>query len=212
MTKINQVLKKINIPDKLLLTVVELFALIFLSLLPFITIYIDLIILKNKIEEISVTEITQELFLFLILILFWYGSWKQKEMRGFLILVAGFFSTLFIREMDVFLDSIFHGFWFWIAAPFSLCVILYARYFAKNTTFEPLVNFTRSKPFFLLLTGLIIVLILSRTFGSGTLLWDHILPALYAVPVKTAIQEGLELFGYAFIFYGSFIYYSRNYS
>lgn len=199
------------IPLKLLFAIAEFFILAIFAILPAITIYIDIVILDNGVGEISITEISQETFLFISAMIFWYGAYKKPTMRGFLVLVAGFFTAMFIREMDAFLDEISHGFWFYLALPFSLFVIFYAYYFAKGTTLKHLLEFINTKPFFLLLCGLIILLILSRTFGSGGLLWDNLLPHEYSSLTKTAIQEALELFGYSFILYGSVVFYYRGF-
>lgn len=189
----------------------EFFILTFLALLPIASVYTDLVILGINITEVSVTEITQEVLLLATALIFLYGAWKKPISRGFLVLVAGFFSCLFIREMDVFLDEVWHGFWLWPALLMALVTIIYARFFTKNTTLNSLVAFINTKPYFLLLIGLIILLILSRTFGSGNLLWNFLLPDGDASLVKTVVQEGLELMGYAFIFYGSLVFYHRDF-
>lgn len=152
----------------------EFFILTFLALLPVFSVYIDVVILGNNVGEISVTEITQETLLLFTAIIFWYGAFKKPNLRGFLVLVAGFFSCLFIREMDAFLDEIWHGFWFWPALITAMVSIGYARFAAKNTNLKPLMDFINTKPYFLILIGLIILLILSRTFGSGNLLWHEL--------------------------------------
>jgi len=198
---------KNTVSNNVIIITLNFITLILLSVLPFFTVYIDLVVLKNNIGEISVTEILQEILLLITIIIFWYMSWKQKDTRSFLILVASFFSMLFIREMDFFLDYIQHGFWFWIDLSFGLIVLSYIMFFSNTPIIKPLIDFTESKAFIFLVIGLIILLLLSRTLGSGNLLWNHLLPVMYAAKAKTVVQEGLELFGYDFIFYGSIIYY-----
>lgn len=192
--------------------VVEFLILVFFALLPLLGVYIDLVILGNDLGEVSVTEIAQETLLLASAIIFWYGALKKPTSRGFLVLVAGFFSCLFIREMDQFLDEIWHGFWFWPALFMALFSIGYTRFFAKNTSFKSLIDFIKTKPYFLILIGMIVLIVLSRTFGSGNLLW-HNLPLEEGASflVKTAVQEGLELFGYAFIFYGALVFHYRDF-
>ena len=197
--------------NKLVNATIELFILIFLAVLPVLSVYLDIVILSGTVGEISVTEITQEALLLASAIIFWYGALKKPTSRGFLVLVAGFFSCLFIREMDQFLDEIWHGFWFWPALFMALFSIGYTRFFAKNTSFKSLIDFINTKPYFLILIGLIVLIILSRTFGSGNLLWHDLLPEGDSSLVKAIVQEGLELFGYAFIFYGSLVFYHRDF-
>ena len=64
-------------------------------------------------------------------------------------------------------------------------------------------NFSQSNAYFNILVGLVIILIFCRLFGSGTL-WKEVMNDDYHHIYKTIIQEGLELFGYVFLFIGSF--------
>lgn len=196
---------------KITLAVVEFFILIILAILPMISVYIDVVFLGNGVGEISVTEFTQEALLLFAVIIFWYGAWKKPSSRSFLVLVAGFLSSMFIREMDAFLDEVWHGFWFWPALLMALASIGYARFVSKKTSLKPLLDFINTKPYFLILIGLVVILILSRTFGSGSLLWHDLLPEGNSSLVKTVVQEGLELLGYAFIFYGSLVFLHRDF-
>jgi len=191
---------------------IEFFILLLLVLIPILTIFIDLVILENNVREISLTEITQELFLFITLLIYWYGAWKKEQIRGFLVLVAGFFTTLFIRELDVFFDTISHGFWIYVAITIAVTSIFYAYFFAKGTNLKSFFNFLDTKTYFLLLLGMIILMIFSRIFGSGNLLWSYLLPEEYLFIVKTALQEGLELLGYSFILYGSVLLKYKDYN
>lgn len=180
--------------------------------LPAICVYIDLKILNNGIAEISLTEITQESMLLLSALIFLYGSYKKPSSRGFLLLAGGFFICIFIREMDQFLDEIQHGFWVYPALSVALCCILFARLRFSGTTLEPLGSFIDSKSYVYILVGLITLLVLSRTFGSGNLLWNHLLPADYAFNFKTAVQEGLELYSYGLILYGSLLFWRYDFN
>lgn len=197
--------------NKLVYATLEFFILTFLGFLPVVSIYLDVIVLGNNVGEISVTEITQEALLLVAALVFWYGAWKKPKVRGFLVLVAGFFSCMFIREMDQFLDDIWHGFWFWPALLMALVTISYSRFAAKNTTRQALLDFINTKPYYFILIGLIVLLVFSRTFGSGNLLWHDLLPEGNSSLVKTVVQEGLELLGYAFIFYGSVVFQHRDF-
>ena len=61
-----------------------------------------------------------------------------------------------------------------------------------------------SKHFVYISLGLILILIFSRTFGSGHL-WEHVMGDDYTMVYKTVIQEGIELLGYIFVLYGSIL-------
>ena len=62
-----------------------------------------------------------------------------------------------------------------------------------------------TRAYFYLLVGLVIVLVFSRVFGSGNLLWDYVMAGAYTHGFKTTLQEGLELFGYVFIAVGAWV-------
>src|SRR5690606_9995524 len=63
-------------------------------------------------------------------------------------------------------------------------------------------KYAHTKSYLLVSVGLLVVLILSRTFGSQ-LMWRPILGNSDVSLTKTVIQEGLELFGYLFVFWGA---------
>jgi hypothetical protein len=47
------------------------------------------------------------------------------------------------------------------------------------------------------------LVLVAGVFGNGSLLWSHVMNSDYEQIFKDALQEGLELFGYVFIAYGS---------
>ena len=162
----------------------------------------DVIVLGNDIGEISLTEVVQVILLLTTAIIFWYRAWRATEARGFLILVAGFFSCMLIRELDFLFDKIDHGFWFWPATAIAVMSIFTALKYCQGTVCEPMAAFINTKPYFYIVFGLLVVIIFSRIFGSGNLFWQHVV-ADYTRIYKSLLQEGLELFGYIFITYGS---------
>jgi len=180
-----------------------LFLAIPLTIVPFL-VFIDVSVLKNGVGEISVTEFTQETLLATSAAIFFYRAWRKPEMRGFLILVAGFFTCMLIRELDVFFDYIWHGFWFWPAILTAGACIAGALFPWRNSVIRPMADFIETNAYMHILIGLLTVLVFSRIFGSGNLLWKDILGAGYSSNFRSAIQEGIELYGYVFIAYGSF--------
>jgi len=163
---------------------------------------IDYFFLENNLSEQSLTEILQQLLLFASVAIFAWSACKEQESRTFFILVAGFFGCMFLRELDYYFDMIVHGFWFYPTLLLAISVIIYS---IKNDEFllSSVRSFSQSKAYFNILIGLVIIMIFSRLFGSGTL-WKEVMNEDYHHIYKTIIQEGLELFGYMFLFIGSF--------
>ena len=54
--------------------------------------------------------------------------------------------------------------------------------------------------------GLLVVLVFSRTFASKGFLWNHLQDKNFPSSLKSIMQEGIELMGYAFIAYGSCLF------
>jgi hypothetical protein len=183
-----------------------------LSLLPAVFVYIDFKVINSGISEVSLTEISQEILLLATALIFFHGARKKPDARGFLLLSGGFFSCMFIRELDAFLDMVWHGFWLWPALFTALSSIMVARFVFAGTTLQPLAGFINSRSYPLILVGLVSLLVLSRTFGSGKLLWHHLLSETHGHDLKASIQEGLELYSYALIFYGSLVFWRTGFS
>jgi len=163
---------------------------------------IDYFFLENNLSEQSLTEIFQQLLLLASVAIFSWSAYKEQESRTFFILVAGFFGCMLLRELDYYFDMIVHGFWFYPTILLASSVIIYS---IKNDEFllRSVRSFGQSKAYFNILIGLVIIMIFSRLFGSGTL-WKDVMNEDYHHIYKTIIQEGLELFGYLFLFIGSF--------
>ena len=82
--------------------------------------------IRNGITENSITELMQEALILISAILFWVGAWRYPTVRSLLVLFAGLFGCMFIRELDALFDKIFHGFWIYPALLLSAGTILYA--------------------------------------------------------------------------------------
>ena len=175
-----------------------------LALLPVITVHTDLTVLETTTGEKSITEISQAIFLALTVLIFWRASWHYRNYRGAFVLIAGFFTCAFIRELDAVFDYVWHGFWIVPAIGTAIACIAYATAtFGWKTIVNALNNLACVRGMDLLLFGLVTLLVFSRTFGSGSLIWNAIVPEDSAFTLKSALQEGLELYGYIFILYGS---------
>ncbi len=186
----------------------EFLILTILILLTPLAVLVDITFLKNELTEVSITEFMQAFFIFISAIIFYKASSKQMESRGLYILISGFFTMMFIRELDNFLDVIFHGFW---KIPVAL-VFIYSIYLAnknRTTILQALITHNQSKEFTYLFIGLMIIMIFSRVFGTGSL-WQSIMADNYHRIQKRAVQEGLELFGYSLLFYGAILLHFKS--
>lgn len=164
-------------------------------------IYVDTVIFDHGVSEYSLTEFTQEGLIFVSVIIFFALSKNQPESRGFLVLCGGFFSVMLIRELDGFFDEIKHGFWVYPAIVVTLITLIYAHK-SPGTVSGPLVHYFQTSPFVYITIGLLIVIFFSRIFGSS-IIWRVVMGDNYMAGYKAIIQEGVELLGYVFVFYGS---------
>ena len=180
----------------------------FLMILIALVIYVDTVVFNHGISEYSLTQISQEGLVFVCVIIFLVLSKNQAENRGFLVLCGGFLSVLLIRELDAVFDEIKHGFWVYPAIIITLISLVYARK-SPGTVFGPLVYYLQTSPFAYIIIGLMIVTLFSRIFGSG-IIWRVVMADDYTTFYKSIIQEGVELLGYAFVFYGSVMLWIRH--
>lgn len=111
----------------------EFLLLSLLMLIAPIALYLDIVVFKQPINETSVTEIIQELFVFGSIVCFLKLALRRPEQSGFALLAAGFFACVFIREMDGVLDDINHGFWFYPAILTALGTIGYVAFAHART-------------------------------------------------------------------------------
>lgn len=108
---------------------------------------------------------------------------------------------MLIREHDFLFDLIRHGAWVYPALAVTLAALLMALIW-RHTVIGPMAAFTRLQGYHQLILGLVVVLVFSRVFGTGSL-WRAVMLDEYQNLYKSVIQEGLELFGYLFIAYGT---------
>ncbi|NLG34773.1 MAG: hypothetical protein GX548_05415 [Lentisphaerae bacterium] len=171
---------------------------------------IDLIILDQPINERSWTEAAQHVFILLTFLRFALYARRHPSSRGFSILAAGFFGCMAIREFDSLFDHICHGFWLYPALLLAAVSVWRATADGRNSVLAGIASFVNSRAYYPILFGLLILLVFSRSFGSGQLLWHHLLDDNNARFFKTALQESLELLGYMFLFHGARLYTRRE--
>jgi hypothetical protein len=145
-----------------------------------------------KITENSLTEITQEIFVFLSAIGFFIAGRQSKVLAPVLNLLSLFFVMSFIREFNNHID-----FWFYLVLPFlGLFVFLLVRNFKQVlSAFTQFVELRTSGAFFI---GFLVTYLFSRLFGK-TVLWMALMEDGYRRTAKNMAEEGIELLGYAII-------------
>lgn len=191
-----------SLNTKVLRSIADLLFLMVLVVAAPLIVFIDCRIIGHGVPECSVTETTQEALILFSAVLFWHEAWRRPQSRGFLVLVGGLFACMFIRELDFAFDVIQHGFWLYPAILTAIasmaCAVLY-----RKTLLPSMAGYFNSRSCIYISIGLLIVIVFSRLFASGQFLWSDIMGADYRSEYKTILQEGLELFGYMFIFFGS---------
>lgn len=157
--------------------------------------YVDATVLQNGLSEISMTELTQSgavLCALLLCLFVWRG---QKPTQTFFTLFAIGLVIILIREQDAYLNAIYHGSW----ALFALFPFLLGLYFLIRRWTDFWLGFRQLvglQGFPIVILGLLIVAMFSRVFGT-TDVWVTLLESrTEAITAKTAVQEGIELFGY----------------
>lgn len=164
------------------------------------------IVHSGSIPELSLTEILQEIILFTCTGIFISIARKQKK-QG-LWLVAGFLCCMFIRELDILFDMIFHGAWKYLAVPCAVFFIFLAFRKGLTPVIDDLEHFMKKKNYPFLFMALILILIVSRILGSLSLVK---LIVLYndnlQYMIKNFMEESSELIGYFILFISSCCYY-----
>lgn len=181
--------------------ITELVLLAILMLAVPLIIALDTVVFRHGVQETSVTEFAQMALLILSTVLVALTARKSPESRGFLALVAGFFGVMLIRETDWLFDAVAQGFWVYPALAVTVAVIVYATR-QRGTVISPMLRCATTKPFAYLAIGVLLVVVFSRTFGTGRL-WVEVMGADYQRIYKSIIQEGIELLGYVLVFFGA---------
>lgn len=153
--------------------------------------------LNRGFSETGLIELSQSVMLAATAGLYALEAVRRPALRRAMVLVAGFFGCMLIREQDYFLDFISHGCWLWPALALAFGCIAYACTDLRRTI-AGLERFVRWKYFPILLIGLVIVLAYSRLFGSSYG-WKLLLGDRFVYSMKAGVEESSELLGYLFI-------------
>ncbi len=164
-------------------------------------VYLDMIVIFDMMSERSLTEASQLALLALTATLFALGAARLPQATGYLAAMATLAIVMCIRESDGLLDMISKGFWVYPALFFTLLggVIVWRH---RSTIRPAFMQHFASRYGMLVLLGLFVLIVFSRAFGSGDL-WRAIMAENYTPQIKGAIQEGLELLGYAIFAFGT---------
>lgn len=148
-------------------------------------------------SETSITEFTQCVLGAIISASLFISAARRPDLRGGLLLGAGFFLCIVIRENDGLFDLIHHGFWFPVALA-AAAVILALAWKNRSSVRAGLEALCNSRTAALLAVGLALLLVFSRIFGSKAF-WTT--AGLYQASraIKTAAEESLELLAYSFL-------------
>lgn len=193
-------MKEIDLKNSFIQLLREAIVLILIMSLVPILIYVDVEVLGNGISEFSLTEILQSLLILISSVLFIIISITDKQNKKVAVGLAGLFTAMFVREGDYFLDKIADNMW-QITVVLIFLMTIYHMFRANDQFLTSLLNFSTLRSFPYILIGLLIIILFSRIFGTGSL-WRIVLGTSYSHLFKTAIQEGLELLGYLILFVG----------
>lgn len=166
-------------------------------------IFFDVFVSGAMAAEGYLTETMQNILLLSMVVSYLSLAVKKVELRPAMLLVAGFFACMFIRELDYLFDKTPIS-WFIVCIVISAACFSYAaKHF--SLTVSGLSAFCSSKSFILICTGLICLLIFSRLLGMKVL-WQAVLGDNYVRAAKTLTEEGIELFSYTICTIGSLVY------
>ena len=146
----------------------------------------------GKFGEVSMTEITQEIFLFVLGVIFILTGRYNRQIAPVSKLASIFFFMAFIREFNNQID-----FWFYLVLPLII-LFVWVIYRERKRLFAAFHSFLEIPATAYLVTGFLVTFVFSRFFGR-TILWESILEDTYNRWAKNAAEEGIELLGYSLL-------------
>ncbi|WP_347841361.1 hypothetical protein [uncultured Draconibacterium sp.] len=138
--------------------------------------------------EITLTEIGQELILFVLFVFYLFMAFKWKQIRTVANFIALFFLMAFIREFNFLLEN-----WIYpVLVVFAFLVWLVIRDFKKIK--QSSIAFFSLPPAHWFLAGFTVTLVFSRLMGRSKF-WRLLYHDESYRLAKAATEEGLELMG-----------------
>lgn len=161
---------------------------------------------KQRFVEMPLTEISQQVMLLIAAILLARQAVIERSERGFYALLSGLIACMLIRELDDFFDA-WVGNRFWVYPAVAMAITACSIAIANRRSIATGINaYLGSRAHTVMLLGMVTVLVLSRTLGSGDLLWEHVFEDQSTSEMaKKTVQEGLEHFGYLLIAYSALL-------
>lgn len=166
---------------------------------------LDVVVFKMECDELGIVEVSQALALLSVVVMLGVAAVKRPALRGGLVLAAGLFLDMFLREHDqVFELWLPHGFWIY---PVIVTTALACWYGIRHpeSVRDFLVTVRRNRQFPVLALGFLTVIGYARLFGVKPI-WQTVVGVDEFRVAKHVAEEGLELFGYAILVYWAILF------
>lgn len=169
--------------------------------------------IQNPVEIETWVEIGQETLLAVSAVLMFGAARKAPRWRGGLLLIAGFITALFIRELDAYFDEISHGFWKYILIAFLVVLSAFVKKASWRTIVPGIASWARTRAGALMVVGLAMLLVYSRLYGYKGL-WATVAASMGAdgaQPMswegfKSLGEEAAEIVAYTLVFFSCVLY------
>lgn len=164
---------------------------------------------EAKFFENSLTERAQEVILLVLVLGLFYVSTILPRVSNLAFVFSGFFLVCFIRELDALLEqNIGTGTW-QLLVTLVLAGVLYRVKGNRPSLVAEFRMNTSTYSFGLFAAGFLITFIFSRLIGSEEL-WMAVMEEGYQRNVKNAVEESVELLGYALLLFAGVEFYAHH--
>ncbi len=180
--------------DRVFDTFIILHSFVLTLVVAYISIHFD-----SHTKESSVLEISQVAILLGTALISYVKAQERHEFSSILKIHALLMLLLVSRELDqIFELFLFHGFWK-VPAGAIVATIVCQMLSHRKSVIVAVKRFTATDSFLVWIIGVFMFLIFSRIAGYKGF-WMDFLGDGYNRDIKTLVEEGLEFFGYSFLF------------
>ena len=166
---------------------------------------LDIVVFKMECDELGIVEISQALALLSVVVMLGVAAVKRPALRGGLVLAAGLFLDMFLREQDQILEMwLPHGFWVYPVIVTTAFACWYGIRRPESVR-DFLVVVRGNRHFPGLALGFLTVIGYARLFGVKPI-WQTVVGMDEFRVAKHVAEEGLELFGYAILVYWAILF------